>query len=88
MDAEGLGRKLLLTAPGDPQQPLKRPLGTVSASHKILTLQALWSSLNASAAEGGCLGRGEALGALRQSVPQNSRVHLHIIDNYFGFSAL
>ena len=29
----------------------------------------------------GCLGRGKALGDLRQSVPQNGRVHLHIIEH-------
>ena len=46
----------------------------------MLTLQALSSSLNACAAKGACLRRGEALGALRQSVPQNGRVHLHIIE--------
>ena len=47
----------------------------------MLTLQALSSSLNAGAAKGGCLGRGERLlGALRQSVPQNGRDHLHIIE--------
>ena len=49
----------------------------------MLTLQALSSSLNAGAAKGGCLRRGEALGALRQSVPQNGRVHLHIIERPF-----
>ena len=44
----------------------------------MLALQALSSSLNAGAAERGCLNRGKA--ALRQSVPQNGRVHLHIIE--------
>ena len=39
----------------------------------MLSLQALPSSLNASAAKRGCPGRGEAFG---QSVPQNGRVHL------------
>ena len=63
MDAEGLGRKLLLTRSGDPRRtPEKQTAGTVTASHKILTLQALSSSLNASAAGKGCLGRGEAFG--------------------------
>ena len=47
----------------------------VKASQKMLTLQALSSSLNAGTAMRGCLGRGELLGALRQSVPQNGRVH-------------
>ena len=45
MDAEGLGRKLLLTRSGDPRRtPEKQTAGTVTASHKILTLQALSSS--------------------------------------------
>ena len=48
MDAEGLGRKLLLTRSGDPcRAPEKQTVGTVTASHKMLTLQALSSSLNA-----------------------------------------
>ena len=62
MDAEGLGRKLL-TPSGDPRRtPEKQTLGTVTASHKILTLQALSSSLNAGTVKWGCLGRGEAFG--------------------------
>ena len=85
MDAEGLGRKLLLTPSGDPcRTPEKQTVGTVTACQKMLTLQALSSSLNAGAAKGGCLGRGEASGALWQSVPQNGRVHLHIIDSWVG----
>ena len=81
MDAEGLGRKLLLTPLGDPHRaPEKQTVGTVTASPKLLTLHALSSPLDAGAAKGGCLGRGEAFRALRQSVPQNGRVHLHIID--------
>ena len=81
MDADGLGRKLLLIRPPrPPTTPEKQTLGTLTASHKMLTLQALSSSLHASTAKRGYLGRGEALGYLRQSVPQNSRVHLHIID--------
>ena len=48
MDAEGMGRKLLLTASGDhPKIPEKQTVGTVIASHKMLNLQALSSSLNA-----------------------------------------
>ena len=58
MDAEGLGRKLLLTASGDPRKaPEKHTVGTVAASHEMLTLQALSSSLNAGAAKRGSLGR-------------------------------
>ena len=63
MDAEGLGRKLLLTPSGDPRRtPEKQVVGTVTASHKMLTLQALSSSLNAGTTKRGCLGRGEAFG--------------------------
>ena len=63
MDAEGLGRKLLLTPSGDPRRAPEKPtVGTVTTSHKMLTLQALSSSLNAGTAKRGCLGRGEAFG--------------------------
>ena len=56
MDAEGLGRKLLLTPSADPRTiPEKQTVGTVTASHKMLTLQALSSSLNAGTATGGSL---------------------------------
>ena len=59
MDAEGLGRELLLTPFGDPHRtPKKKTVGTVT----VLTLQALSSSLNAGAAKGGSLGRGKAFG--------------------------
>ena len=48
MDAEGLGRKLLLTPSGDPRRaPEKQTVGNVTTSHKMLSLQALSSSLNA-----------------------------------------
>ena len=47
IDAEGLGRELLLTTPG--KTPEKQSVGTVTTSHKMLTLQALSSSLNTSA---------------------------------------
>ena len=53
MDAEGLGRKLLLTPSDDPRRaPEKQTVGTVTASHKMLTLQALSSSLNTATAKG------------------------------------
>ena len=46
-----------------PAEPLKsRPWVTVTASQIMPALQALSSSLNAGAAKGGCLGRGEAFG--------------------------
>ena len=48
MDAEGLGRKLLLTPSGDPRRtPEEQTVGTVTASQNMLTLQALSSSLHA-----------------------------------------
>ena len=72
MDAEGLGRKPLLTPSGDPRRaPEKQTVGTVTASQKMPSLQALSSSLWAEE---------RLLGALRQSVPQSSCAHLHIID--------
>ena len=43
MDAEGLGRRLLLTPWRPPTAPEKQTVGTVKASHKMLTLQALSS---------------------------------------------
>ena len=39
-----------------PDKPEKQAVGTVTASHKVLTLQALSSSLNAGTAKRGCLG--------------------------------
>ena len=64
MDAEDLGRKLLLTPSGDPRRtPEKQTAGTVTASHKILTLQALSSSRSASTAKRGCLSREKAFGS-------------------------
>ena len=63
MDAKGLGRKLLLNPSGDPRRaPEKQTVGAVRTSYTMLSLQALPSSLNASAAKGGCLGRGGACG--------------------------
>ena len=57
MDAEGLGRKLLVTPCGDPRRTLeKQTVGTMTASHKMLSLQALSSSLNAGTAKGGLPG--------------------------------
>ena len=86
MDAEGLGCKLLLTTSRDPcRTPDKQTVGTVAASQNMLTLQALSSSLYAGAAKGGCLGQGKAFGCPpAKSVPQNGRVHLHIVDSSMG----
>ena len=85
MDAEGLGRKLLLTPSDDRRRaPEKQTVGTVTASQKMLTLQALSSCLNAGAAKGGCLDRGEAFGCPPAVCPPE-RAHLHIID-FRGFT--
>ena len=71
MDAEGLGRKLL-TFSGDRRRATeKQTAGTVTASHKMLTLQALSSVLNAGTAKRGCLGRGEAFGCPPAVGPPN-----------------
>ena len=43
-----------------PRQPEKQTVGAVTASHKMLSLQALSSSLNASTAKRGSLSRGKA----------------------------
>ena len=51
--------------------PEKQTLGTVTASHKMLTLHALSSSLNAGTAKRGCLGRGEAFGCPPAVCPPN-----------------
>ena len=87
MDAEGLGRKLLLTPFGDPRRaPEKQTVGTVSASHKMLTLQALSSSLNAGTAKRGCLGRGEAFGcppAVRPPKRPRPFAHYRLSDPSF-----
>ena len=62
MDAEGLGHKLLRNPLATPATPQNKTVGTVTASDKMLTLQALSSSLNARTAKRGCLGRGQAFG--------------------------
>ena len=62
MDAEGWGRKLLLTLPlATSDNPEKQTVGTVTASRKMPTLPALSSSRSAGTAKRGCLGRGKAL---------------------------
>ena len=81
MDSEGLGRKLLLTPSGDPSRaPEKQTVGTVIASRKMLTLQALSSSFNPGTAKRAAWVEERLLVALRRSVPQNGRVHLHILE--------
>ena len=88
MDAEGLGRKLLLNPSGDScRAPEKQTVGTVTASHKMLTLQALSSSLNADNAKRGLPGPRRGFWVPSGSLsPKNGRVHLHIIETQLFFS--
>ena len=77
MDAKGLGRKLLLTLSGDPRRtPEKQTVGTVTASQKMLSRALSIPVLQ----RGAAWAEERLLGALRQPVPQNGRVHLHIIE--------
>ena len=74
----GFGSQTAADPSGDPRRaPEKETVGTVTASHKMPTLQALSSALNAGLQKGAAWAD---LGVLRQSVPQNGRVHLHSID--------
>ena len=78
MGAEGLGRKLLLTPSADPHRsPWKAGRGYCDSISQNADPASTFSTLSA---KRGCLGRGQALGALREPVPQNGRVHFHIID--------
>ena len=97
MDAEGLGRRLLLTPFGDPPKvPEKQTVGTVTASHKMLSLQALSSSLNAGTAKRGSLDQGKAFGwppavcppkwprpfaRCRPTPPENIRMYSHRVNS-------
>ena len=84
MDAEGLGRKLLLTPSGDPRRnPEKQTVGAATASHKMLTLEALRAPSMPALQRGAAWAEERFLGTLRQSVPQNGRVHLHIMIKPF-----
>ena len=53
MDTEGLGRKVLLTPHWRPPEntPKEQTVATATASHEMLTLQALSSSLNTGTAQ-------------------------------------
>ena len=57
MDAGGFGSQTGADPPRRPSEsPEKQTVGTMTASHKILTLQALSSSLNSGTTKRGCLG--------------------------------
>ena len=60
----GLGSQTAAAPPRRPSEnPEKQTVCTVTASHKILSLQALLSSLSAGTAKRGCLSRGKAFGS-------------------------
>ena len=62
-----------------PTAPEKQTLGTVTASHRTLTLQALLSSLSMPALQReAAWAMKRLLRDLQQSVPQSGHVHLHI----------
>ena len=68
-----------------PGTPEKQTVGTATASHEMLTLQALQVlSMPAALQREAAWAEKRLLGDLRQSVPQNSRVHLHIIETMFA----
>ena len=61
----GFGSQTAADPPSRPSENSeKQTVGNVIASHKILTLQALSSSLNAGTAKRGCLSRGKLLSHL------------------------
>ena len=71
------------TAAGNPRKtPEKQTVSTVTACHQMLILQALSSSLSMPAAmqREAASAEERLLGDLQQFVPQNGRVHLHIIE--------
>ena len=73
MDAEGLGRKLLLTPLGDPRRTPETLTDSISQNANPASTFELSQCRH-------CKERLRLLGDLRQSVPQNGRVHLHIED--------
>ena len=73
----GFGSQTAADPSGDPPKvPKKQTVGTVTASHEMLSLQALSSSLNAGTAKRGFWGQGKAFGCPPAVCPQNGRVHL------------
>ena len=64
--------------------PEKQTAGTVTASHKMLTPASTFERSHCRHCKERLPGpRRGLLGDLRQSVPQNGRVHLHIVDFTF-----
>ena len=70
-----------------PAEPEKQTVGTVTASHKMLTLQALSSSLNVGTQRGAAWAAERLLGALRQPVPPERPrpfAHYRFVDFFQG----
>ena len=81
MDAEGLGRKLLLTPPPTPGEPHeKQTVGSISQNANPASTFELSQCRHCK--ERLPWAEERLLGDLRQSVPQNGRVHLHIVDTF------
>ena len=82
MDTEGLGRKLLLTPRWwPPQSPWKADRGYCdSISQNANPTSTFELSRCRQCKVRAACAEERFLGALRQSVPQNGRVHLHIIE--------
>ena len=78
----GFGSQTAADPPGDPRRTHeKQTVGTVTASHTMLTLQKHFRALSMPALQREAAWAEERLlGDLRQSVPQNGRAHLHIIE--------
>ena len=66
--------------PGEPHE--KQTVGTVTASHKMLTLQALSSSLNAGTAKRGCLGRGKAFGVTSGTLSPKTAASIYTLKAF------
>ena len=80
MDAEGLRRKLLLTPPHDPRgTPEKQTVGTVTASHKMLSLKALFELSQCQHCKGGLPGPRRGIWVPSGSLPpQNGHIQYTI----------
>ena len=82
MDAEGLGRKLLLTPSGDPRRaPERQTLSAVTSSHKMRYPASTFELSQCLRCKEGLPGPRRGFWVPSGSLPlQTGRVHLHIID--------